>query len=88
MCILLTLLYAKFDVSRIFCSKVIEEKYLGGLLDPLMVKEGLRFQEEWGEGGGGGAGNHLYPRWLICQPNWLDHWRVKAFFKHFSLCGF
>ena len=29
MCILLQLHYAKFDVSRLFCSKVIEEKYLG-----------------------------------------------------------
>ena len=37
MCILLKLHYAKFDVSRLFCSKVIEEKPLGGPL----VKEGL-----------------------------------------------
>ena len=29
MCILLKLHYAKFDVSRLFCSKVIEEKPLG-----------------------------------------------------------
>ena len=34
MCILLKLHYAKFDVSRLFCSKVIEEKSLGGLIDP------------------------------------------------------
>ena len=34
MCILLKLHYAKFDVSRLFWSKVIEEKPL--------VKEGLR----------------------------------------------
>ena len=29
MCILLKLHYVKFDVSRLFCSKVIEEKPLG-----------------------------------------------------------
>ena len=29
MCILLKLHYAKFDVSALFCSKVIEEKPLG-----------------------------------------------------------
>ena len=38
---LLKLHYAKFDVSRLFRSKVIEEKPLGGRIDPL-VKEGLR----------------------------------------------
>ena len=44
MCILLKLHYAKFDVSRLFCSKVIEEKPLGGRLDPLtLVKEGVRY---------------------------------------------
>ena len=26
--------YAKFDVSSLFCSKVIEEKLLGGRLEP------------------------------------------------------
>ena len=41
MCILLKLHYAKFDVSKLFCSKVIEEKPLGGRLDPPLVKEGL-----------------------------------------------
>ena len=42
MCILLEFHYAKFDVSRLFCSKVIEEKSLGGRLDPPpLVKEGL-----------------------------------------------
>ena len=35
MCILLKLHCAKLDVSRLFCSKVIEEKPLGGRLDPL-----------------------------------------------------
>ena len=35
MCILLKLHYAKFDVSSLICSKVIEEKPLGGRLDPL-----------------------------------------------------
>ena len=34
MCIILKLNYAKFDVSSLFCSKVIKEKPLGGLLDP------------------------------------------------------
>ena len=34
MCILLKLHYEKFDVSRLFCSKVIEEKPFGGRLDP------------------------------------------------------
>ena len=29
MCILLKLHYAKFEASRLFCSKVIEEKPLG-----------------------------------------------------------
>ena len=41
---LLKLHYAKFDVSRLFRSKVIKEKSLGGRLDPPppLVKEGLR----------------------------------------------
>ena len=34
MCILLKLHYAKFDVSSLFSSKVIEEKPLVGRLDP------------------------------------------------------
>ena len=34
MCMLLKLQYAKLDVSRLFRSKVIEEKPLGGRLDP------------------------------------------------------
>ena len=34
MCILLKLHYAKFDVSGLFCSKVIKEKPLGGRADP------------------------------------------------------
>ena len=45
MCILLKLPYAKFDISRLFCSKVMEEKPLGDRLDspppPPLVKEGL-----------------------------------------------
>ena len=40
MCILLKLHYAKFDVSSLFCSKVIEEKPLGAA-DPPPVKKGL-----------------------------------------------
>ena len=43
MCILKNLQYANFfDVSRLFCSKVIEEKPLGDQLDPppRLVKEG------------------------------------------------
>ena len=35
MCILSKLHYAKFGVSNSFFSKVIEEKPLGGRLDPL-----------------------------------------------------
>ena len=35
MCILLEFDCAKFGVSNLFCSKVIEEKPLGGRLDPL-----------------------------------------------------
>ena len=35
MCILLKLHYAKFDVSRLLCSKVIEEKPLGWARPPL-----------------------------------------------------
>ena len=35
MCILLKLNYAKFGVSNLFFSKGIEEKPLGGRLDPL-----------------------------------------------------
>ena len=43
MCILLKLHYARFNVSSVFCSKVIEEKSLGGRLDPPpLLKEGLR----------------------------------------------
>ena len=34
MCILLKLDYAKFGVSNLFYSKVIEEKPFGGRLDP------------------------------------------------------
>ena len=34
MCTLLKLHYAKFDVSRLFCSKVFEEKPLGGSSRP------------------------------------------------------
>ena len=42
MCILLKLHYAKFDVSRLFCSKVMEEKPLGGRLDlPQLYKRRL-----------------------------------------------
>ena len=45
MCMLLKLHYAKFDVSSLFCSKVIEEKPLRGLAGnpppPPLVKEGL-----------------------------------------------
>ena len=45
MCILLKLHYAKFDVSRLFCSKVIKGKPLGALLEPPdkgMVKRSLK----------------------------------------------
>ena len=42
MCILLKLHYAKFDVSGLFCSKVIEEKPLGVGSTPPLVKEGLK----------------------------------------------
>ena len=43
MCILLKLHYAKFDVSRLFCSNVIEEKPLGvGSTPSPLVKEGLK----------------------------------------------
>ena len=35
MCILFKFDYAKFSVSNFFCSKVIEEKPLGGRLDLL-----------------------------------------------------
>ena len=41
MCILLKLNYAKFSVSKLFFSKVMEEKPLGRRLDPL-GQEGLR----------------------------------------------
>ena len=42
MCILLKLHYAKFGVSNLFFSKVIEEKPLGARLDPpSLVQEGL-----------------------------------------------
>ena len=44
MCILLKFHCAKFGVSNLFVSKVIEEKPLGGRLDPPppLVKEELR----------------------------------------------
>ena len=43
MYISLKLYYAKFDVSRLFYSKVIEEKHLGvgSTPPPTLVKEGL-----------------------------------------------
>ena len=47
--ILLKLHYAKFDVSSLFCSNVIEEKPLGVRLDPPptpLVKEGLKFSRK------------------------------------------
>ena len=47
MCIVLKLHYAKFDVSRLFCSKVIKGKTLGALLEPPdkgMVKRSLKLQ--------------------------------------------
>ena len=37
MCILLKFDYAKFGVSNLCFSKVIEEKPMGGRLDPLLV---------------------------------------------------
>ena len=40
MCIVLKLHYAKFDVSILFCSKVIEEKALGFWLDPPPLDKG------------------------------------------------
>ena len=42
MCILLKLHYAKFDVSGLFCSKVIEEKPLGDWLDLTVLQKGCR----------------------------------------------
>ena len=43
MCILLKLHYPKFDISSLFCSKVIEGKPLRGRLPPPpLVKEGLK----------------------------------------------
>ena len=43
MCISLKLEYANFGVSKLFCSKVIEQKPLGCRLDPPspLVKQGL-----------------------------------------------
>ena len=40
MCILLKLHYSKFDVSSLFFSNVIEEKPLGGRLDPPPLGKG------------------------------------------------
>ena len=41
--ILLKLHYTKFDVSRLFCSNVIDEESLGVRLNPPpLVKEGLK----------------------------------------------
>ena len=49
MYILLKLYYAKFDVSRLFWSKIIEEKSLGGRLNPPpLVKEGLKIVTTFG----------------------------------------
>ena len=46
MCILLKLDYAKFGISSLFLSNVIEEKPFGGRLEPLpLVKEGLRLRQ-------------------------------------------
>ena len=42
MCILFKLQYAKFGVSNLVFSKVIEEKPLGGRLEPPLVKQGLK----------------------------------------------
>ena len=46
MCMLLKFHYAKFGVLNLCLSKVIEEKPLGGRLDPPMVLEGLSCYEE------------------------------------------
>ena len=48
MCILLKLHYAKFVVSRLICSKVIEEKPLPTPPPPPLVKEALK--QEVGKG--------------------------------------
>ena len=42
MCILLKFDYAKFGVSNLCFSEVIEEKPLGARLDPPLVQKGLR----------------------------------------------
>ena len=63
MYILLKLHYANFDISSLFCSKVIEEKPLGCRLDPPppppLVKEGLTLSgpaySVIGPAGGGGG---------------------------------
>ena len=47
MCILLKLHYGKFDVSRLFCLKVIEVKPLGGRLDPPPLGKGRVKKVEW-----------------------------------------
>ena len=47
MCKLLKLHYAKFDVSSLFCSKVIEEKPLGCRLDPPFGKGRVKEQHHW-----------------------------------------
>ena len=46
MYILLKLGYAKFGVSNLLFSKVIEEKPLGGRLDPIPLGKG-RVKEIW-----------------------------------------
>ena len=53
MCILLKLHYAKFDVSSLFCSKVIQEKSLGVRLPPLPPwLRGVKQTETAAEGDG------------------------------------
>ena len=68
-----------------FVLKLSKKNLWGGLLDPPHGKGRVKISR--GVGGGGLATTHI-PVGQICEPNWLDHWRVKTFFKHFSLCGF
>ena len=70
MCILLKLDYAKFGVSNLFFSKVIEEKPLGVWLDSPPLGAG-RVNPPMAKKGGGGGFSSFSPEWeeLFCKLN-------------------
>ena len=85
MCILLKLDYAKFGVSNLFFSKVIEEKPLfGGVgsISPPLVKKGLKKLEESKHAGNtNNIGIPFIIRFTITLHQSCKKWTYKIAFK-------